>query len=154
MNKLVKIYNTCQKLPLGKRIFSKLVCLQAPYFGTIRPVFQDLKPGYCEITIKNRRRVRNHIKSVHAIAMCNLAELVGGTLIEASLPSNMRWIPSGMTVKYLKIAKTNLKASCKIDVNDLTKTGPYPVDMDVIDLNGEKVFNAVITMHLSEKKKA
>jgi acyl-coenzyme A thioesterase PaaI-like protein len=153
MNRLLKIYSTCLKLPFGKRIFSKIVCLQAPYFGTIKPIFQELKAGYCEITFKNRRSVHNHIKSVHAIAMCNLAELIAGTLMEASLPKNMRWIPSGMTVKYIKIARSNLKGSCELDVANLTKSGPYPLSIDVKDENNEIVFNAVITLHLSEKKK-
>jgi len=153
MNRLLKIYSTCLKLPFGKRIFSKMVCLQAPYFGTIKPVFQELKAGYCEITMRNRRSVHNHIKSVHAIAMCNLAELVAGTLMEASLPNTMRWIPSGMTVKYVKIARSNLRASCDLDLDSLTKAGPYPVNIDVKDENDEVVFNAIITLHLSEKKK-
>ncbi len=96
MNKLLKLYNQCAVLPLGKRIFSKLVCLKAPYFGTIRPVFQQLRPGCCAIRMKNRRAVHNHIGSVHAIAMCCLAELAAGTLLEVSLAPGMRWIPRGM----------------------------------------------------------
>ena len=29
-----------------------MVCLKAPYFGTIKPVFKELRPGYCEIAMK------------------------------------------------------------------------------------------------------
>jgi hypothetical protein len=57
MNSLMNVYRKCEKLPAGKRIFSKLVCLKAPYFGTIKPLFKALRPGYCEITMKKRRRI-------------------------------------------------------------------------------------------------
>jgi hypothetical protein len=59
----MNVYSKCVKLPAGKHVFSKLVCLKAPYFGTIKPLFRELRPGYCEIKMKKRRAVHNHIKS-------------------------------------------------------------------------------------------
>ena len=61
-----------------------------------------LKKNRCEVQLKKRRAVTNHINTVHAIAMCNMAELSGGLMIEASLPRDKQWIPSGMTVEYLE----------------------------------------------------
>jgi acyl-coenzyme A thioesterase PaaI-like protein len=152
MNRLMNAYSKCVKLPAGKWIFSKLVCLKAPYCGTIKPLFKELKPGYCEITMKNRRAVHNHIKSVHAIAMCNLSELAAGTLIEATVPKSMRWIPKGMTVEYLKIARTDLNAVCEISTEGLDHPQDLPMTIHVTDSSGEAVFRAVITMYISEKK--
>ena len=152
MNSLLNVYNKCVKLPAGKRIFSKLVCFKAPYFGSIKPRFIELKPGYCEIRFKKRRAVTNHIKSVHAIAMCNVSELAAGSMLEASIPKTMRWIPKGMTVSYLKIARTDLKAVCEISLDGLENPGEFPMTVHVTDDNGEEVFCAVITMYLSLKK--
>jgi len=152
MNSLLKIYHTCEKLPLGKWIFSRLICYKAPYFGSIKPRFIALKPGYSEILLKKRRSVTNHIGSVHAIAMCNVSELAAGTMLEASIPKGMRWIPKGMTVSYLRIAKTDLKAICEIDTENLANPGELPMTVDVTDKQDKKVFQAVITMHLSAKK--
>jgi len=149
---LLETYNKCARLPLGKRIFSKLVCIKAPYFGTIKPLFGEMKPGYCEITVKKRRRVYNHIKSVHAIAMCNLCELTAGSMLEATLPGSMRWIPGGMTVEYLKIARTDLKAVCEISTEGLTKAQSIPMTVHVTDTSDVEVMCAVINMHISEKK--
>ena len=151
MNRLMNLYGRCLKLPAGKRIFSKLVCLKAPYFGTIKPQFKALKPGYCKIEMKNRRAVHNHIKSVHAIAMCNLSELTAGTMLEATLPPSMRWIPKNMSVEYLKIAKTDLKAVCKISTEDLDKPQELAMTVHVTDTSEAEVFRSVITMHISEK---
>lgn len=152
MSPLMKIYNRCSKYPFGNTIFSKLVCLKAPYFGSIKPRFMELKPGYSKILLKKRRAVTNHIGSVHAIAMCNVSELAAGTMLEASLPRTMRWIPKGMTVSYLKIAKTDLTAECSIPLDDLETPGEFPMSVSVKDAQGDEVFHAVITMHLSPKR--
>jgi len=71
---------------LGRWLFSRLVCFRAPYFGTISPVFDALEPGRAIARMRKRRKVQNHIGTVHAIAMANLCELVAGTLTEVSIP--------------------------------------------------------------------
>lgn len=152
--KLIEIYRKCAGLPLGKTIFSKLVCFKAPYFSSIKPLFLELKPGYCEILLKKRRSVTNHIGSVHAIAMCNVSELAAGTMLEASIPSHMRWIPKGMSVQYLRLARTDLKAICKADLDGMNVAGEFPMVVDVVDEKKKKVFTATIIMHLSEKRNA
>ena len=151
MNRLLKVYAQCRKLPFGNHIFSKMVCSKAPYFRTIRPVFRELRPGYCEVTMKNRRAVQNHISSVHAIAMCNISELTAGSMLEATLPRSMRWIPKGMTVEYLKIAKTDLKAVCEIALDNLDSPQELPMTVHVTDTKGTEVFRAVISMYISRK---
>lgn len=110
MSQALKLWNSFKNKPAGKWTFSKLICLKAPYFSSISPVFEELKPNYCEIKIKKQRAVLNHIRTVHAIAMCNMAELAGGTMTDATVPSSHRWIPKGMTVEYLKKANTDLVA--------------------------------------------
>lgn len=152
MPHVLDVYNRCRRLPGGKAAFSRLVCFKAPYFGNIRPRFEALTPGYCKIRMKKRRAVTNHLKSVHAIAMCNLAELAAGTLVEASLPRHMRWIPKGMAVAYEKIARTDLAAVCEIDPDRLGIPGDCPVRVVVRDTADQVVFTAEISMYLSRKK--
>ncbi|VAW47672.1 hypothetical protein MNBD_GAMMA02-251, partial [hydrothermal vent metagenome] len=96
-----------EKWPKGLWLFSKAICFKAPYFGSIKPLFTEIRPGYSKATIKNKRRVHNHISTVHAIAMANLCEFVGGTLMEISIAKNMRWIPKGMDIRYLAKAETD-----------------------------------------------
>lgn len=91
-------------MPCGKWAFSRLVCLKAPFFSSISPRFEALRPGYSEVSIRKRRKVLNHIGTVHAIAMCNMAELAGGTMTDVTIPTTHRWIPKGMTVEYLQKA--------------------------------------------------
>ncbi len=138
--------------PAGKWAFTRLVCWKAPYFGSIRPAFTDLRPGFCEVHMKKRRRVLNHIGTVHAIAMCNMAELAGGTMTEVTVPSDYRWIPKGMTVEYLAKAETDLKAVAKIDpIPAFAEAAELPVTVTVTDAASKPVFRAVITMWVSPR---
>ena len=69
MSQTLKLWNRFKNKPAGKWTFSKLLCLKAPYFSSISPVFERLETNYAEIKIKKHRAVLNHIGTVHAIAM-------------------------------------------------------------------------------------
>lgn len=149
MNAL-KMYNKITQLPAGNWLFSRAVCFVAPYFGSIKPRFDELRPNFCQVSIKKRRSVQNHIGTVHAIAMCNMAELAGGTMTDISVPKGARWIPAGMTVKYVKKAKTNLIAVADGTGLDWTVNGDVTVPVVVKDTHGETVFTADITMNIKQ----
>jgi acyl-coenzyme A thioesterase PaaI-like protein len=150
---LLRLYRKFTRWPAGHWLFSRAVCFKAPYFGSVSPRFTVLENGRCEATIPHKRRMQNHIGTVHAIALCNLAELVAGVMTDASLPKGMRWIPKGMTVQYLKRAVGTQRGVATPMVPLVTADTGYdfPVNVDVFDPAGEKVFNAVITMWLSPK---
>lgn len=151
----LKIWQRCAGLPTGKWAFSRMLCLKAPYFSSIRPQFEELKPGYCRIRIPKRRAVLNHLGTVHAIAMCNMAELAGGTMTEVSVPDTHRWIPKGMAVEYLKKATTDLVAVATPETAiDGSTASECMVKVEVLDAQDVLVFQARITMWVSPKKTA
>lgn len=151
MTPLLSLWQRLSRRPLGKWLFSRAVCFKAPYFGSISPLFTRLEDGRCEATIKDRRRLHNHIGTVHAIALCNLAELTAGVVTDASLPKGMRWIPKGMSVLYLKKARGTLRGVATPDFPPVTSDKGYdlPVTVGVFDSAGEQVFSAHIDMWLS-----
>jgi acyl-coenzyme A thioesterase PaaI-like protein len=151
---LLRTYQKLTSYPFGHWLFSKAVCFKAPYFGSISPRFTLLEAGRCEAIIQDRRAVHNHIGTVHAIALCNLAELCAGVMTDASIPKDMRWIPKGMTVSYLKKAVGPMRgiATPMIPIVSATQGYDLPVNVDVLDSAGEKVFHAEIRMWLSAKK--
>ena len=69
MASVLTLYTRTARLPLGRRVFSRLFTLKAPYFATVRPRFTELRPDYAELVVRKRRRVRNHIGTVHVIAI-------------------------------------------------------------------------------------
>ena len=132
-----------------------MICWKAPYFGSIRPRFQVLEPGHSVVTMGKRRAVTNHIGTVHAIAICNLAEIAAGTMTEATVPQSHRWIPKGMTVEYLRKAETDLTAVARIEpMPDFDGSFAVPVEVDVVDTHQETVFRAAIDMWISPRKRS
>lgn len=86
--------------------------------------------------------------TVHAIAMCNVAELVAGLMTDASIPSDGKWIPQAMSVKYLAKAKTNLRAVANGQEIDWDTAGEKTVSVEVFDEDDQLVFTAKITMNV------
>lgn len=155
MSFALQAYNKLSPLPLGKWLFSKAVCVKAPYFATIKPYVAELRPGYSEVHAKNRRRVHNHLGTFHAIAMCNMAELAAGTLTDVSIPDTHRWIPTGMHVQYLKKATTDLRAVAELDpVPEFDEPQDLDVLVRVLDTVGDEVVRATISMRVSPKARA
>jgi acyl-coenzyme A thioesterase PaaI-like protein len=154
MSDLLNLWNKFAAKPMGKTLFSWAVCRKAPYFGSIRPRFEELRAGYARVSMKKRRAVENHIQSVHAIAMCNLAEIGAGTMMEASLSKNMRWLPRGMTVQYLKVAKTDVIVEAATDDIADGPARDVVVKCDIKDRDGNIVCHADIAMYVSPRKRA
>jgi acyl-coenzyme A thioesterase PaaI-like protein len=150
MNALT-LWNKCRAKPLGKWFFTKAICWKAPYFGSIQPLFEVLEPGRAVVSMRKRRAVQNHIGTVHAIAMCNLAELAAGVMMEASVPNTMRWLPKGMTVRYLKKATTQLK--CEATGTNIVHAPACDVIVRAVvrDAHNVVVCEADVTMHISPK---
>lgn len=151
---ILSAWQRLSKLPLGARAFTRMVCLKAPYFGSIRPLFVELAPGHCVAVVKKHRAVTNHLGTVHAIALCNLAELAAGIMLEASVPpATHRWIPKGMTVSYLKKAATDVRAVARFATQpDYGNAGAeVPAQVTIYDRGGDAVFEAEIRMWVSPK---
>jgi acyl-coenzyme A thioesterase PaaI-like protein len=133
---------------VGPDAFSKMACQFAPYFSSINPLISELRPNAATVRVPFRKEITNHLGTVHAIAMCNAAELAGGMMTDVSIPSGARWIPKGMTVEYLAKAKTDVTAVASAEGVDWQSDGDKVVNVDIHDCEGKKVFTARITMNV------
>ena len=151
---VLRLWRKLESRPFGKWLFSKLVCFKAPYFASIAPRMVSLEPGRGEATIAHRRAVTNHIGTVHAIALCNLAEFVGGLTTDVSIPASMRWIPRGMTVEYRKkaVGLQRAVATPAFAPREAAEGYELPVDVVVTDPHGDTTFTARIAMWVSPKR--
>jgi len=139
----------------GRWLYSRLICWRAPYFGSISPTIDLLEAGRCVVRIHQRRRVQNHIGTVHAIALCNMAEMAGGLATDATIPAGTRWIPKGMSVRYLKKASGVMTATAIVPpIADPTQAQDVHAIVEVRDVQNEVVFDADITMWVSPRKSA
>ena len=153
---VLALYRRITRWPAGHWLFSRGVCWQAPYFASIAPRIGVLEPGRCEATIRHRRKVTNHLGTVHAIALCNLAEFAGGLVTDATIPASMRWIPKGMQVEYLGKANGTMHAVATLDIPAVESATGYelPVTVVVTDPQQAPVFRARIAMWVSPRKPA
>jgi len=146
MSQLLDLYNH-----VGAEAYGRAIADIAPYFGTISPRFIALRPSYCELVIPHVRAVENHIGTVHAIALCNGAELAAGLMTDVSIPESFRWIPVGMSVRYLKKARGDLRVVADGANIDWSRAGETPVTVAIFDKEGSRVFDAEIRMALASK---
>ncbi len=130
-------------LPGGRWLFSKLLGLMVPYTGALGAQVRHLSPGHAIITLKDRRGVRNHLNSVHAMALANLLEVSTGLAILSAMPDNARGILSGFDVQYLKKARGVLTAECHSEIPGSSERREYPIKGEIRDHSGEIVATAI-----------
>jgi acyl-coenzyme A thioesterase PaaI-like protein len=80
------------------------------YSGSIHPQVKQLSSGFAEVSMKDRRKLRNHLHCLHAIALANLGELASGLAMLSALTPSARAIVSHIEVEYIKKAHGRLTA--------------------------------------------
>jgi acyl-coenzyme A thioesterase PaaI-like protein len=152
MPDVLRLWKQARRLPAGDRIFSRLFALRAPYFGSVRPRFTVIEPGHAELVIRDRRRVHNHLGTVHAIALCNGLEAAMGAVAEASIPRDKRWIPKGMEVAYT--AKATGEVTCIAETDPgvwVGKDPDVPVRVRGVLADGTIVIEGVISLWVTAR---
>ena len=152
MANVMDLWNQVTRLPAGRKLFSVLFSQKAPYFATVRPVFVALRPNYAELRIAKRRRVQNHLGTVHVIAVCNGLEAAMGALAEVTVPPHKRWIPKGMEVDYTAKATSDITCIAETDAESWTGDDPdVPVRVRAVRDDGTVVVDGVIRLWVTER---
>jgi hypothetical protein len=150
-NKIVTLYRKLSAYPGGRRLFSALFARKAPYFASIDPLVKELRPNYCEVTFRKRRKVENHIHTVHVIAICNALEMAMGGLAEASIPDHLRWIPKGMQLKYFAKATSDITAVAQVSPEVWGQGPDVAIPVKALRDDGTVVVEGTIHLWVTEK---
>src|SRR5918998_5151367 len=134
---LARWWDRLRPLPGGKTLFSILVGRLAPYTGSMGARVVELRAGYSRWELRDRRAVRNHLNSVHAIALANLAEVASGTAMLMTIPPGVRAIVTAISIEYLKKARGRLVAECRCEVPPVTEERDQIVESVVRDESGD-----------------
>jgi acyl-coenzyme A thioesterase PaaI-like protein len=135
--------------PGGRALFSMLIGRMAPYTNTIGARVQELGPGHSRWVMRDRRKVRNHLNSTHAVALVNLAEVASGTAMLMGLSPKVRGIVTGLRIEYRKKARGTLTATCDCTVPSVATELSFDVPAVITDAAGDVVAEALVTWKLA-----
>jgi acyl-coenzyme A thioesterase PaaI-like protein len=147
---LLAQWQRLSRWPFGKRLFSWVVGRTAPYTGTVGGVYTDIRAGYARVELRDRRGVRNHLASIHAVALVNLAEMTSGVALMTALPDGVRGIVTGLQIEYVKKARGTLVCTTQAaapEVIDAPMT--HDVLATIFDASGEVVATCTVHWRLS-----
>lgn len=125
----------------------------SPFNRHLRSTLLAWDGSLCRIQVKRRRRVRNHVGSIHAGALFTLGETCAGLVIIRNFPfSGYRPLMSEVRVTYSKQARGDVIGECRIDPASLQKMldtltqGEIPsVEMVTSIMNADDEVIAVVT---------
>ncbi len=138
-SEILQLWRRFCRFPAGARLFSRVAGWRVPYAGSITPEVESLEYGRAAVAIRDRRRLRNHIGTVHAVAIVNLAEFTANIALTTMQPTSGRWILTGIEADYTKKARGRLTAHCSLPVMDWSERSDVGGEVSVRDEAGDEV---------------
>lgn len=114
-----------------------------PFFGTAGIRIEELSQERVVMTLANRRKVQNHIGTVHAAAMTLLAESATGILMGMNVPDDKYLVVKSLHVDFLKKASGAMKAVATLSPEEIRSAqqdaeGEILVKVSVSDASGNE----------------
>lgn len=148
---LQEMWDKTRTKPDGNQVFSALFSRMVPYAATISPLVVHLERGHARIQMEDREPVRNHLNSVHAVALMNLGEMTSGLALAYSLPADGRSILTNLSMEYLKKARGTLEGECQFTVPEFPEKSTHVLEVPIRDASGEVVAKATATWLVDRK---
>jgi acyl-coenzyme A thioesterase PaaI-like protein len=146
---IAQLWSLLKPLPGGSRVFFKIIGALAPYTGTIDCDVRELETGHAEVAMTDSRRVRNHLGSVHAIALMNLGEVSTGLAVLYSVDGIGRGIITSLKMDYLKKSRGTITATCDAVVPTSAGRHDVLVESFLRDDTGDVVAKATAVWRIS-----
>lgn len=146
--RLLSLWRSLSPLPGGQWLFAMIFARMVPYSGSVGPRIRLLEPGHARVEIPDRRSNRQHLGSVHAIALMNVAEMASGLAMMAGLPDGVRGIVTNISITYLKKARGTITAVSRVAVPTVTSDQEFEVVSECLDRDQQVVARATVTWRL------
>ncbi len=118
-NQFSRLNARLHALPLPERWRQRVLTFgmgwAIPYLATSSIELFEFGPGSASLRVRNRRKVQNHMRSVHASAMYLLAEAATGTVVASTLPDGARYSVTRSEIEFTKRSVGDLVARATLD---------------------------------------
>lgn len=145
-SRVMQRWNRARHSTFGRWLFSRAVGRFAPYTGTIGARIQELESGRSLVTMLDKKSVRNHLKSIHAVALTNLVELSGSLAIIAAMHPDTRMIPIRLESEFIKKARGTVAATGSCSPPEIGFEGELSSSVVICDDAGEVVVRGRVTV--------
>ncbi len=150
--RLLALWDRLGRIPGGRRLFGMLLGRTVPYSGTTKPRVIALEPGRAVISMRDRRAVRNHLGSIHAVALANVGELASGLAMTAALAPSVRAIVTRLDITYHKKARGTLTAEGRASPpSTITEPVEVPAEASITDPSGDLVSTVTVSWLLGPR---
>lgn len=138
-NKITKVFSKIEKLPkfLQKSAKGIAIGLNVPFIRTAGIQFEQTLPNSWTASLKNSRKVQNHLKQVHAGGMVLLAETVAVFVTSMNLSDSKIPLVKKIEADFVRRSSGSLKATATLTTEQI-KT------MQNLD-KGEMVIDVLLT---------
>lgn len=128
MSNIKRVVESSKWLPANIRatVISKIFGKVVPYVGTSGLLYEELTPERVVVSIKNQRKVQNHINNVHAAAMALLAETATGFIVGMNLPDDKLPLIKSLKVSYYKRTQGDMRAVATLSAEDIARIETEP----------------------------
>ena len=142
MNRTVSKLNMLPGM-LRRQALSVVLGRIVPFVGTARVTIEEMTGQRVVTSLRNRRGVQNHIRTLHAAAGTLLAETASGFVVGMNLPDDKLPLMKSLKVSFVKRNKGGLRVTASLteeqkkEMIDRPK-GEVSVAVEAVDDAGQR----------------
>jgi acyl-coenzyme A thioesterase PaaI-like protein len=146
------LYDRLSRLPLGNRLFDRFAGLYVPHAARMGFRLRSLDAASITVEMPDRRSNRNHLRSLHAMALAHLGEYTSGLLLlYAVQPMGYRTILREYGIEYLAKARGTITGRAKVELpKGSLDRKDVVVKASLTDRSGEEVARVTATWRVGK----
>lgn len=148
MSSLVSKLNLLPK-PLRRQALSAVLGRLVPFVGTAGLVIEQMSEQQVVTRLHNRRRVQNHIRTLHAAAVTLAAETASGFVVGMNLPDDKLPLMKSLKVDFVKRNSGGLRVTANLRPEQVDAMRAQPkgeVSVQVVAADDKGVASAAFEM--------